>query len=174
MLRLACNIKMSVMRRPWNARVHAFALQVTAGSWIGYQWNKWCSKKNMSEYKHAVDFAQSHSVWVIWTGCMSRESDCNIIFSVSLTNKNQPNSNLKLLTWSYYHESLSLFNYLMIYLQVKEQICQPKYDYSLILLSWKVKWLGRQSKSGSVLFLLKKVNFETEAKFECDGYKGRL
>ena len=31
-----------------------------------------------------------------------------------------------------------------------------------------------QSKSGSVLFLLKKVNFETEAKFECDGYKGRL
>jgi len=50
-----------VMRQPLYARVHAFALQVTAGYWIGYQWNKWCSKKNMSEYKHAVDFAQRHS-----------------------------------------------------------------------------------------------------------------
>ena len=44
------------------ARIHAFALQVAAGYWAGYQWNKWCSKKNMSEYKHAVDFAQRYSV----------------------------------------------------------------------------------------------------------------
>ena len=51
-----------VMRQPLYARIHAFALQVTAGYWAGYQWNKWCSKKNMSEYKHAVDFAQRHSV----------------------------------------------------------------------------------------------------------------
>ena len=51
-----------VLRQPLYARIHAFALQVTAGYWMGYQWNKWCSKKNMSEYKHAVDFAQRHSV----------------------------------------------------------------------------------------------------------------
>ena len=51
-----------VLRQPLYARIHAFALQVTAGYWAGYQWNKWCSKKNMSEYKHAVDFAQRHSV----------------------------------------------------------------------------------------------------------------
>ena len=55
-------MKMLVMSQPVYARVHAFALQVTAGYWIGYQWNKWCSKKNMSEYKHAVDFAKRHSV----------------------------------------------------------------------------------------------------------------
>ena len=48
----------------------------------------------MSEYKHAVDFAQRHSVWVFWTGCVSRGSDCNINFRISFTNKNQPNSDL--------------------------------------------------------------------------------
>merc|ERR1712212_1114127 len=50
-----------VMRQPMYARIHAMALQVTAGYWAGYQWNKWCSKKNLSEYKHAVDFAERHS-----------------------------------------------------------------------------------------------------------------
>ena len=51
-----------VMRQPLYGRIHATALQVTAGYWVGYQWNKWCSKKNMSEYKYAVDFAERHSV----------------------------------------------------------------------------------------------------------------
>ena len=81
-----------VMRQPLYARVHAFALQVTAGYWIGYQWNKWCSKKNMSEYKHAVDFAQRHSVCIFSMGCMSHEADCYLKFRISFTNKNQLNS----------------------------------------------------------------------------------
>ena len=51
-----------VLRQPIYARVHATALQTSTGFWAGYQWNKWCSKKNLSEYKHAVDFAERHSV----------------------------------------------------------------------------------------------------------------
>ena len=51
-----------VLRQPIYARIHATALQVSAGYWAGYQFNKWCSKKNLSEYKYAVDFAERHSV----------------------------------------------------------------------------------------------------------------
>ena len=78
-----------VMRQPLYARIHAFALQVTAGYWIGYQWNKWCSKKNMSEYKHAVDFAERHSVSLDRS---SRGTKYDvIIFRILFINKKQLN-----------------------------------------------------------------------------------
>ena len=50
------------MRMPMFTSIHKLALQVTAYTWAGYQFQKLITTKNLGHHKMAIDFAERHSV----------------------------------------------------------------------------------------------------------------
>jgi hypothetical protein len=50
------------MKMPLYASMHRSIFTVAAYFWVGYQWQKLITMKNMGMYKQSIDFAGRHSV----------------------------------------------------------------------------------------------------------------